>query len=60
MSIVALTGSFVWVIHLLLLFNLCLLNLLIYFVSGYHVRWRNKAVYIIHRSIFFSVLRTDN
>ena len=37
MSSVALIGSFFWVyFYLLRLFNVCLLNLFIYFVSGYH------------------------
>ena len=46
MSNVALIGSFVWVyFHLLRLFNLCLLNLFIYVVLGYHIRWWNKVVY---------------
>jgi len=40
MSKVALVGSFVWVyFYLLHLFNFCLLNLFIYFVLGYHMRW---------------------
>jgi len=34
---VALIGSFFWVyFYLLRLFNVCLLNLFIYFVLGYH------------------------
>jgi len=40
MSNVALIGSFVWVyFYLLRLFNFCLLNLFIYFVLGYYIRW---------------------
>ena len=31
---------------ILRLFNFCLLNLFIYFVLGYHIRWWNKVVYI--------------
>jgi len=27
------------------MFNVCLLNLFIYFVLGYHIRWLNKVVY---------------
>jgi len=36
-----------WCILLLRLFNFCLLYLFIYFVSGYHIRRWNKAVYKI-------------
>jgi len=33
-------GSFVWMhFYLLPSFNFCLLNLFIYFVLGYHIRW---------------------
>jgi len=45
MSNVALTGPFVWVyFYLLRLFIFCLLNLFIYFVLGYRIRWRNEVV----------------
>ena len=41
------TGSFVCVhFYLLRLFYFCLLNLFIYFVLGYHIRWWNTVVYI--------------
>jgi len=37
---------FVWVyFYLLRLFNFCSLNLFIYFVLGYHIRWWNTVVY---------------
>jgi len=40
MSNVALIGSFVWVyFYLLRLFNFSLLNLFIYFVLDYDIRW---------------------
>jgi len=40
MSNVALIGSFVWAyFYLLRLFNFCLLNLFVYVVLGYRIRW---------------------
>jgi len=41
--LVRLSGCIFYLSHL---YNLCLLNLFIYSVLGYHIRWWNKVVYI--------------
>jgi len=41
------------------MFNICLLNLFIYFVLGYHIRWRNKAVGLYYIALPRTSLEPD-